>query len=195
MTAPSPLSAPAPPDGQVLQHDEAGVLRTRATIAEGVLHGPLTVFDENGRITLEEHYVRGKLDGARHLLVAGRPHTLARFQAGLQHGETRHYHASTGAVAAKLPFVHGKLHGEATWFDADGNLARKATYHAGKLHGGATSFYPQGPAFSHEPYVNDLLHGESKWFSPDGSVVNTRKFNMGKPEHPASPLQPSPHSR
>jgi len=191
MTAPTP----APPDGEFLEHDEAGVLRTRATIAEGVLHGPLSVFDENGRVTLQEHYVHGRLDGPRHILVAGRPHTLARFQSGLQHGETRHYHASTGAVAAKLPFVHGKLHGEATWFDADGNLARRARYHAGKLHGDATSFYPQGETFSSEPYVNDLLHGESRYFSPQGSVVSAKHFNMGKPEPAPQPLQPSPTSR
>jgi antitoxin component YwqK of YwqJK toxin-antitoxin module len=174
-----------PSDGPWLQHDEAGTLRQQATIQQGSLHGPLTLYDAHARVSLQENHVHGKLEGVRHIFVAGRLHTVANYRNGLQHGETLLHHKN-GVPAAKLPYVDGLLHGEAVHYTEDGRPAKRMIYAGGKLHGESFTFYPNGTIFANEPYANDLLHGEAKWFSPDGTITKRILYAEGKPLEPAT---------
>lgn len=179
------ITTQPPSDVPWLQHDEAGTLRQQATIQQGSLHGPLTLYDAQARVTLQESHVHGKLEGVRHIFVAGRLHTVANYRNGLQQGETLLHHKN-GVPAAKLPYIDGLLHGEAVHYTEDGRLAKRMIYADGKLHGESSTFYPNGTILASEPYANDLLHGESKWFSPDGTITKRILYAEGKPLAPAA---------
>jgi antitoxin component YwqK of YwqJK toxin-antitoxin module len=177
--ADNPITSQPPSDGQWLKHDEAGTLRQQATIQQGSLHGPLTLYDAHARVSLQESHVHGKLEGVRNIFVAGRLHTIANYRNGLQHGETLLHHKN-GVPAAQLPYVDGLLHGEAVHYTEDGRPAKRMIYADGKLHGESSTFYPSGAILASEPYANDLLHGESKWFSPDGTITKRALYAEGK---------------
>jgi antitoxin component YwqK of YwqJK toxin-antitoxin module len=180
-------------DGPWLKHDEAGTLRQQATIHQGSLHGPLTLYDAQARVSLQENHVHGKLEGVRHIFVAGRLHTIANYRNGLQHGETLLHHKN-GVPAAKLPYVDGLLHGEAVHYTEDGRLAKRMIYADGKLHGESSTFYPNGTILASELYANDLLHGEGKWFSPDGTITKCTPYAEGKPLPPPAAASKAVHS-
>ena len=48
----------------VEQHDDAGVLLLRSTMAGGVLHGPLEQYGPDGQPAMTAHFIDGKLHGA-----------------------------------------------------------------------------------------------------------------------------------
>jgi len=179
------ITSQPPSDGPWLKHDEAGTLRQQATIQQGSLHGPLTLYDAYARVSLQENRVHGKLEGIRNIFVAGRLHTVAHYRKGIQHGDTLLHHKN-GVPAAKLPYVDGLLHGEAVHYTGDGRPAKRMLYVDGKLHGESSTFYPSGTILASEPYANDLLHGESKWFSPDGTITKRILYTEGKLLAPAA---------
>jgi antitoxin component YwqK of YwqJK toxin-antitoxin module len=188
---PSPIAPPPQaPDGEWLHHDESGRLRQKAFFERGALHGPLVLYDQRGETALEENYLHGSREGARRILVDGRLHTLARFQNGLQDGETILHHPS-GIASAKLPYKQGVVHGEAVFYDADGNVARRAAYVQGRLQGESLTYFPNGKVQASEPYQSNLLHGEAKYFSPDGTTLKSVLYAQGKPVQPPAAAAPA----
>lgn len=71
----------------VEQHDDAGVLLLRSTMAGGVLHGPLEQYGPDGQPAMTAHFIDGKLHGAVALFGDdGVVVQRSAFQHGLAHG-------------------------------------------------------------------------------------------------------------
>ncbi len=82
---------------------------------------------------------------------------------------------------AKIPYKDGKKHGEARYYDMEGNVVRRETFFAGKLDGVAVDMMPNGTILKESPFKGDLLHGWTIEYNHKGKEVARQQFQEGEP--------------
>ncbi|HEX5061307.1 MAG TPA: hypothetical protein VFV99_18195 [Kofleriaceae bacterium] len=96
-------------------------------------HGLWREQTELGVPTLEQHWKRGKLDGAWQKFIDGKVAASATYKDGLADGPYTEYRGDKKSVVGQ--FVADKRSGTWTSYDADGVVTLTATYKDGVLEG------------------------------------------------------------
>jgi antitoxin component YwqK of YwqJK toxin-antitoxin module len=159
--------------------DSNGKLLKIITMKNGVPHGEMIAFDENGKIACKINYENGLLSGPAEFYLAEQPLMLTFFKNGVQDGETTFF--SNGIKAGTVNLLSGVFDGEFTSFDSECNVIRVAAYAGGSQNGECKIFYPNGVLMQHSCYKNNLLHGEMVKYFPNGNVMEVSSFQEGKP--------------
>lgn len=92
-------------------HDKSKNVMTRENYVDNKLHGKVTTYYPNGKITQETDYKHGKKDGEDN------------------------YYSIDGVLIKKLPHTDDQINGQVQYFDAYGNLMIDGFYRYGKKHG------------------------------------------------------------
>ncbi|WP_034259530.1 toxin-antitoxin system YwqK family antitoxin [Aequorivita capsosiphonis] len=111
----------------VYYHKNANEVMTREYYENGKLHGKVTTYYPNGKITEETDY-----------------------KNGIKEGEDNYY-SPDGVLLKKLLYKNDELHGEATYFDAFGNVIIEGYYKNGKKYG-LWKYYKDGKLILEETF-------------------------------------------
>jgi antitoxin component YwqK of YwqJK toxin-antitoxin module len=198
MNAKIPTPTPAtradqPLQGEVLSHTPAGQLACRAQFADGLAHGPVHLYDEDGGVRQQSSYVRGLMDGRTMMYADGRLLAEIDYVQGRRHGWFQSY-GDTGKLSSRVAYVNDKPHGAAEYFYPGGQLARRAhhvdglldgevhdydeaglllsttTYARGRRQGALTLFYPNGKAREITMYEDDRKAGAPRRYDENGAA-------------------------
>ncbi|BDD10165.1 hypothetical protein FUAX_25970 [Fulvitalea axinellae] len=79
----------------------------------------------------------------------------------------------------------GRKHGLRKIMAPDGKtLKSTVNYNHGKKHGKAKTYYADGKVKTEIDYFNNVKHGDSKWFHQNGKLYRLTTFNNGKKHGP-----------
>lgn len=179
------LTARAHRLGEVLQgpltlFHTNGAKAMEATYQQGVPHGVMRVFDESGGLLQSSQRTGGQIDGVSVTYYpSGQKMQEQTHVLGVLHGETVML-AESGDVLARLPYVTGRLHGEARYYQ-EGRLVRKERYSAGVLDGAAEDFTKEGIRSQLTPYQANVIQGLLQRYWPNGQLMEEVMYRNGKP--------------
>lgn len=158
-TSDGPFAVTAP-DGQTLIKGE---------LTAGALCGELLIYGQDGALTQRASYLDGMLHGPMQVYQDGTLQMEANYDRGLLHGRQQLYD-EMGRLTASLPFVAGKREGLANFFDQQGRKIREATYRRGKLDGDLIDFDENGGKRSLTQFRAGKREGEMISYYPNGAV-------------------------
>ncbi len=160
------------PINPIAYYNSAGTFIYTACYQGNVLHGPMILYDEEGKKT-----------------------ELIHFKHGLMHGTQINYYPD-GQLQAINPFRKGKVHGNATSYHPNGNLEWTKAYREGQFYGerilrdstGAlfngeyTTYFPKGGGQYTTTCINGRPHAPFTVLRPDGETGYTGNYNNGFPD-------------
>jgi hypothetical protein len=125
--------ATQPFSGLLVEEWRPGVRRTEVTLRDGRADGRSRGWHENGRLEVEETFVRGVSHGIRTRWYAdGTRKSQVKIRAGRLVGTFREWH-SNGQLARETPLAAGVGHGRVRAWDAEGHSAGVAIVEHGTL--------------------------------------------------------------
>ncbi len=174
------------PDGPAKEFDENGLLRADAEYKNNKLEGMLVRYDEKGRPSSKEHYVKGQLQGPAEYYTytaEGTIKTSACYKNGQLDSDWVYYFPNS-IPCIKAFYKNGKLQGRRTAFYQNGKTCCEESYENGKLHGKRIIYFPEGPVWYEENYKNGRLDGERCSFFPNGQKRCAEYYADGLLEGP-----------
>ena len=159
--------------------DANGKLLRTISMLNGILHGPMVGYDEDGNVAQEMMYENGVLSGDAKFYMNTKLLMTTFFKNGLQEGNTEFF--VNGLKSGSVTMKEGKFDGIFTSYDAAGNVIREANYVAGLQEGECRTYYPNGCLLEMSTYKNNVLDGEVVKYFQDGAVMQTSNFQEGKP--------------
>lgn len=142
---------------------------------------PVTL--QQGTATLQGVLENGLLNGPLHIQDDQLPLAQLNYTSGQLHGLSLLQHPN-GQISARLPYVEGKLHGNAEYFAEDGCLLRRESWQDGQRHGESRTLFADGSPQEIAPYRQGLLHGQRERFHPNGQLAEQQAFSHGQPLAP-----------
>lgn len=178
MTSPAtPATQDAQPlQGEVLSHTPAGQLACRAQFADGLPHGAVHLYDEDGRVRQQSAYVRGLMDGKTTMYADGLLLAEVDYVQGKRHGFFRSY-GDTGTLSSCVAYAKDKPHGAAEYYYPGGRLARSAHHVDGLLDGEVHDYDEAGLLLATTTYARGRREGALTLFHPNGKI---REITMYK---------------
>lgn len=138
--------------------DASGKLVRTVSMLNGVLHGPMIGYDEDGNVAQELMYENGVLSGDAKFYTNSQPLMITSFKNGLQEGDAVFF--VNGLKSGSVTMKAGKFEGVFTSYDAAGNVIREANYVAGIQEGECRTYYPNGNLLELSIYKNNVIDGE-----------------------------------
>jgi MORN repeat variant len=135
--------------------------------------------DGSGRVVSVSALVQGVLHGETVLYSNGKVAARIPFVAGKQHGVAAYFDRS-GEITMRAAYLHGRLEGESLYYGPGGKLARKAMYSGGMLHGRTVDYYPDGSPREIAHYAADVQEGDMFRFNEQGGITERLCFAGGK---------------
>lgn len=123
----------------------------------GQLHGPSTLYAENGRILAQ-----------------------GWFYEGLREGENKQYYLS-GKIYSLKKFCKGVLNGKQKYFYENGRLKSLLEYSEGQLNGEVKLFYENGLLKREMIFKKGQLWGSEKWWNEQGQLTKEAEYKNGQP--------------
>jgi hypothetical protein len=119
--------------GLLIEEWQPGQRRAEVAIRDGRAHGRSRGWYENGRLEVEETFVRGVSDGTRtRWFDTGAQKSSVKIRAGQMVGSFREWHPN-GQLARETPLIDGVAHGEVRAWDPQGRPLGSALVDHGKL--------------------------------------------------------------
>lgn len=143
---------------QVTMYDVTGELAAKGFYYDKLKDSIWQYFGQSEKLLLEEHYKKGKLDGASTVYWQIGAHLPA---------EVKHWKDSL-------------KHGDWFWFYETGQMRMKAHYTNNKLDGPFTVYFIDGSIHVNGTYVNDVRNGTWSYFNDNGTSRGVIEYNMGK---------------
>lgn len=134
-----------------------GSIKFEQTYLKNVLHGPVTFFDNTGKVLGQSWYVRGKQQGKSWL----------------------YYH--DGTLYSVQRFCDGLWNGTQEFYYRDGKLKTKMIYHNGRLDGDVRLFHPNGKQKLELYFVNGKRHGIERMWNLNGLLIIEAEYQNGRP--------------
>lgn len=99
-------------NGEFRIHYPSGKLKHQCYYLDGLLHGPSTIYSEEGQILSATWYIRGKKAGMALLWYpSGALYSRQTFFDGIWDGVQEYYHPD-GSVKTQLLFINGLISGK-----------------------------------------------------------------------------------
>lgn len=155
-------------DGESLMFDSDGWLLQRAQFKTGHLDGELVQYAAPDVLSAVLQYHRGKLEGAGTYYDRGKPRVAIHYRDGVQDGETILF-GDNGLPTSKAEYKAGKLDGLSSWYRPDGTLLRTAEYVDGLLEGEMVDYDERGRVSERMIFHADELQERIRY--KDGKAV------------------------
>lgn len=195
-------------EGEQKTYHPSGALHTSIAYQNGELHGIKAMWDQEGNLTEEARYEKGKLNGRFfEKLRDGKeqvfhykdnrregPHEIyfpphdffgkvkaleVNFIQDLAEGDAIEYNEEGNKVAA-TPYVKGKKEGTAKLFSAKGALLMTIQFHEDNREGATVQYFVDGKVHVEGRYANDLKDGEEKTYFPSGKLAKIIPYKNGQ---------------
>jgi antitoxin component YwqK of YwqJK toxin-antitoxin module/Tfp pilus assembly protein PilF len=154
---------------EMIQYDSNGHPLASLKFPGGT--GKYQLLFPDGRILMDGHYVRGKLDGSLRVYYPdGKLVYEETYVRGDVEGAFRSYFHS-GILASEGQYSHGEKTG--TWKDyfVSGKLKSTEPYTNGKLNGTEADYFENGQVETTTVYVEDEKTGPFSRYDPEGTLV------------------------
>lgn len=132
---------------------------------EGLLHGPVTSWNDLGSIVSKSWYVLGRLQGIAYdyypndVCYAKKP-----YKDGLKEGLHLYYYEN-GTIKSSLPYLQDALDGEVLLYHENGQLKRKIVFKEGKKAGTDSQWSLSGQTLEEGFYNGHIRYGTfTRWF-------------------------------
>lgn len=188
-------------DGTATWYYPNGQRMRIANFRDGLLDGPLTEWDESGKVVRNEQYVEGKkvirntsfyrpqqkeseayfLDAKLELESQddwwdAAPAAFVSRGSRIQHGPVTAWY-DNGQVKMKGQYLNDLRVGRFTWWHPNGQRALVGQYEDGKKSGRWTWWHPNGMKAIEGQYENDQPIGSWTWWNEEGRVTATQEFS------------------
>lgn len=172
-------------NGEMIHYDDDGLMLSRETYEDGLLHGKAEYFSyKNGqKFVTQCSYQNALLHGPRTVYYEnGNVKTQENFRYGKLKGERSSFYRN-GNTEAKENFLDGKLTGERTLYFPEGGLWYRENYKAGRLDGERFSYFAGGNVRLEEFYADGLREGLRKVYAENGELLASEEYHWGALVH------------
>ncbi len=142
--------------------------------------GALRQFDPQGKLTMEENYLEGKLEGARKIYTPeGVLIVEEHYNAGEFDGDYITYD-STGTISGKGQYLEGAMNRAWYQFYPNGNVKEVVTFVDNNENGPFREWYENGKPKASGEYLNgDKEHGILHLYAETGQLERVMNCDMG----------------
>jgi uncharacterized protein len=166
-------------DGLWKYYDETGKLSDEELYKNGELNGAYIEYWPNGNKKVQKNYVNGELDGLQTVYFAtgGKSFTY-EFSGAKQNGKEIHFHQND-KLMYELPMLDGKVNGFVTQYYKNGNVSEKSTFVNSLRQGKSEDFYshPANAIKTLANYEKGTLTGELTNYYRNGKIEETGRLN------------------
>ena len=147
---------------------------------DGVPHGVVKWYYEDGSLEEETQYANGKRHGTkREYYESGALQVKANYKDDVPYGEFIQYYES-GEIkiiaSAALPDAEG-VAATARGYSRDGELLDETQHNEkGKMHGLQKKYYPNGRLMQESRFVNGVAEGMLRTYYPSGKLESERMY-------------------
>lgn len=139
-----------------IEHYPDGKTKLCGQMRDGLLHGHLKLYGEDGSLIMRANYARGELHGRLRIYAANQLSQVIKYARDKKHG-TAYSFSNSRQLQAKEFFHEDKLQGKALYFHDNGKVAKETHYQRGLQHGDEKLFDPEGKLVAEQYYENDRL--------------------------------------
>jgi antitoxin component YwqK of YwqJK toxin-antitoxin module len=186
--------------GEQKEFYSGGKLKSMIAYDRGVVCGAKCLWNEDGLILEEAHYVDGKMQGRYMLRLPDGREAVFEYRDNLKNGLHQVYfppnihgekkvalemrfaddqlnglaieYNEQGQKLAETPLVNGKKEGLATFYDLQEKITTTVAFAKDLKNGFVTFFYPFGKIYRETPYRDDQRNGEERTYSESGQLVS-----------------------
>lgn len=163
--------------GQYLLRYPEGHVKLESYYKDGLLHGPTTFFDIDGKVLGKKWFVDGKMEGkARYYYADGSLKSLQRFRDGVWEGKQEYFYPN-GQVKTTLHYKKGKLNGDVWLYYPDGQLERELHFKEGKRNGHEKNWTPAGRLVIDVEWEMDKHTGVARSWYENGNQAKEVTYN------------------
>lgn len=174
-------STSEPPDGEIDEYYNTGVMRSRTHYVTGVQQGEHQEWYANGKPWVAATYRNGNLFGAyKRWWKNGKPaHAYTYDDNGKLDGDYRQDY-DNGAKWVRATYVHGKPRGTIERWYPDGTLGYTLSHDdRGRPHGAYKRWWANGRPRLEATYVAGNFEGAFKNWNEDGTVFEMATYHNG----------------
>lgn len=144
---------------------------------DGVLHGPVSFFAEDGQLLARSWYVHGIQQGkAWFYYNSGEVYSIQRFQDGVWNGIQQFYYKN-GILKSLLNYSQGQLDGEVSLYYPSGLKKRMLNFSNGKRHGYERLWNEKAALVLEAEFREDVPVGVARTWHPNGQVAQEITFD------------------
>jgi len=194
-------------DGEQKTFYQNGKLQLIMNYHCGFLNGDKFLWDEQGELLEEAHYVQGKLHGPWFQKDASGRKIFCTYQHNKKEGIFECFYPESsgkdkvkaieavykrgkldglvteynenGKKVVQFFCYNGKKNGEAMKFDDKERVMRKMYFSDDKKEGNVTHFYASGSIYKVTPFSNDVIDGVEKIFHENGQLLYRAAYQQG----------------
>ncbi len=157
---------------------------------EEVMHGPLSIWDMQGRRLRLEHWKNGQRHGKfTDWTPQGEVIAEGEYVEGKKHGVwRRRLFPSTPSFVSTELYAHGELKKRT---ENNRGMTIETLFKDGKRDGPTHGAYPGGGKRFVGAWRKDKEHGRWKWWSADGELTRDVEFHDGRLVRPDGTLSPA----
>lgn len=160
-------------------YDETGKLSDEEFYEDGVLNGASIEYWPNGNKKIHKNFLNGELEGLQTVYFAtgGKSFTY-EFSGAKQNGKEIHFHKND-KLMYELTMTDGKVNGLVTQYYINGNVSEKSTFVNSSRQGKSEDYYsyPANAIKTIAHYDKGTLTGEMTNYHRNGKVEESGSFN------------------
>ncbi|MBD3420178.1 MAG: hypothetical protein GF398_08690 [Chitinivibrionales bacterium] len=163
---------------------ESGALRTRYAVKRGsdgelVKHGPYASYFENGKMSMETHYLDGKEHGRQAAFFEnGQKWYECTYEHGRIVGLKKEWHED-GSLFSKSHYVNGRRGGKYTDYHPNGEKAYECLFRNAEKEGSFTRWSATGAVIGRGSYTSGKKHGMFYRWDEQGNLISVQQFDRG----------------
>lgn len=150
---------------------------------DGVKDGISLQFDRKGKLTLQENYRNGILNGQA--IYYGQytetPMSETNFANGKKNGQFRQYYDNT-KIQEESNYKNDIKNGSSRWYNKNGRLIAEYNYNGGNFEGLQKTYYENDTLQTVSLYNSNQLSGDYKEYYRNGKVKISGKYVAGLKE-------------
>lgn len=144
-----------------------------------IKQGRSAVYDEDGHLLEQSHYINGRKEG-REMKYSAEGDVLldANYKNNKLEGLAQEFYPQN-ILKSEITYSEGKIIGKAKWYHENGALAKEADYIDGMPEGKVIEYYDNGKASRQYTYKQGKIEGVSKGFFKNGKIAELVTYRDG----------------
>ena len=172
------------PRTEKLRHEESGITIVSNFLGDK-LEGEQKTFGPDEQLMQSLFFKDGEMEGKLQLFEQGTLRTEQQYHQGKLHGESSYFDAEGNRIGS-VQYAEGELHGFSEWKSSDGKLLSRGNHQQGKLHGKQLEFYANGKLRKRVSYDKGEVQGDVEYFEANGLPSNASRVR--RMTHPLTSL-------
>lgn len=164
-------------EGECMQYFPNGIPKAKQYYQKGLLHGPSTFFNADGKLLAQSWFYKGKREGKTiRYFSSGRLNAIERWREGMREGRQEYLYPN-GCQKSIIEFHRGLLHGKVELFYPNSVMKFYSSFIEGKKTGKEEFFYLNGTKISQVEYDNNQPVGTAFFWHSNGQIAKKIVFN------------------